>query len=109
MNAINHATIREDLSCKAKAQKRTRSNQEQIFSFIGLSTSDLLKEMIQGQYTSIETEERLIIRRYTDGLTGENALERAVKKHPLESLSPWAEKRNQKETQNWQDSEQSAR
>ena len=76
---------------------------------IGLLTCYSLYKMFQSQYTSIKAEERIIIRRYTDGLAGDNALERAVQKHPIEPLSPWPEKRNKKETQIWQETDQSAR
>ena len=65
--------------------------------------------MIQSRGTSIKREDGIIIRRYTDGLVGENALERAVQRHPIEPFSPRVEARIRKWRQVWQETHQSAR
>ena len=54
----------------------------------------------------MESEERIIIRRYTDELAGSNDLERVVQKYPVE---PSTEKRQRDERQLWQESDQSAK
>ena len=58
---------------------------------------------------SIKVKGRMIVRRYTDELAGDNDLEKAVQRHPIEPLEPRVDQRQRSGRQLWQESDESAR